>query len=112
VDLAAAGLARALPRRLERDAQRLASAAAALPRSGARHIERQADRSALMAARLTDLSPLGILARGYAVCYDEAGRRVLRSARGLTPGDRLKVRMHDGVAGCRVEDVEREDLLA
>ena len=33
-----------------------------------------------VAARLGDLSPLGILARGYAVCYAEDGTRVVRSA--------------------------------
>jgi exodeoxyribonuclease VII large subunit len=81
----------------------------ALPRAGGTAVARHRDRAGLLAARLEDLSPLGILARGYAVCYDESGRRVVRSAGELSEGDRVLVRLHEGAAGCRVESIEMEN---
>ncbi|HEX9093173.1 MAG TPA: exodeoxyribonuclease VII large subunit, partial [Coriobacteriia bacterium] len=108
LDLASSALARALPQRLTRERERTASAADALPRAAARSAARHREHASLLAARLEDLSPLGILGRGYAVCYDESGTHVVRSARELNPGDLVRVRLHEGIAGCRVEDVERE----
>ncbi len=60
-----------------------------------------------MAARLEDLSPLAILGRGYAVCYEEDGT-VLRSAADVAPGDRVDVRLAEGTLGCIVESVGSE----
>jgi exodeoxyribonuclease VII large subunit len=80
----------------------------ALPRAVQVAMSRQRERAAMFAARLQDLSPLGILARGYAVCYDESGRRVVRSAREIAPGDVLHLRLNEGSVGCRVEDVRTE----
>lgn len=108
LDLAAQGLGRALPARVATERERAGVAARALPRAATVALERHRERAALMAARLEDLSPLGILARGYAVCYDESGSRVVRSARDVVPGDRIRVRLHEGSAGCRIEDIEME----
>ncbi len=108
VDGAAGALARALPLRLERDAARIARTSEALTRLGLRVTERPGDRLALAAARLEDLSPLSILKRGYAVCYDETGTRVVRSAADLTPGERVRVRLERGRADCTVDTVEAE----
>ncbi|MDO8915737.1 MAG: exodeoxyribonuclease VII large subunit [Coriobacteriia bacterium] len=107
-DSAAAGLARALPLRVARDRERLQLASRELPRAASTVTARQQERARLLAARLEDLSPLGILARGYAVCYDESGRRVVRSAGDVSPGDRVRVRLHQGLAGCLVESVDVE----
>jgi exodeoxyribonuclease VII large subunit len=106
LDMAASSLHRALPRRLELDRERLGAVQASLPMAAAHAGARSRDRLGLAAARLEDLSPLGILARGYAVCYDGSGERVVRSASDLRPGDRVRVRLHEGLAGCLVEDVE------
>jgi len=108
LDLAVAGLARALPLRVARERERLESGGRALPRAASAAVTRQQDRARLLAARLEDLSPLGILARGYAVCYDESGRRVVRSAAELAAGEMVRVRLHEGAAGCRVEYIEQE----
>jgi exodeoxyribonuclease VII large subunit len=108
IDSAAAGLARALPIRVARERERLTLARRELPRAASTASARQQDRVRLLAARLEDLSPLGILARGYAVCYDESGRRVVRSAGDVSAGDRVRVRLHQGVAGCLVESVDAE----
>jgi exodeoxyribonuclease VII large subunit len=108
LDLAAAGLARALPAAIARDRERMSVTERALPRAVQVAMSRQRERAAMFAARLQDLSPLGILARGYAVCYDESGRRVVRSAREIAPGDVLHLRLNEGSVGCRVEDVRTE----
>ena len=48
-----------------------------------------------LAGRLDALSPLRVLARGYAVAFDERGH-ALKSAAQVQPGERLRVRLHDG----------------
>ena len=107
LDAAAAGLPRALPGRLARDRSRLDAAGVRLTGSASRSLERFGADLRLAASRLEDLSPLGILARGYAVCYAEDGA-VLRSSNELDPGDRVLVRLHHGAAGCLVESVSNE----
>lgn len=47
------------------------------------------------AARLHALSPLGVLARGYAIATTGEGRAI-RSALELRPGERVKIRVHEG----------------
>lgn len=108
LDAASAGLTRALPARIQLAAGRLAAVEARLAPAGARTLERARERSARLAARISDLSPLGILSRGFAVCYAEDGRTVVRSSSEISPGDRVKVRLHEGAAACLVERVESE----
>jgi exodeoxyribonuclease VII large subunit len=47
------------------------------------------------AGQLDALSPLRVLARGYAVAFDERGRALTRAAQ-ARPGERLRVRLHEG----------------
>lgn len=108
LDLAAEALARALPGVLTRDAARLDLAVHRLKAGGTRAYERAEERAGRMAARLEDLSPLAILARGYAVCFDVAHGRVVRSSAELGPGDRVRVRLGRGSAGCVVETTEED----
>ena len=57
-------------------------------------------------ARLTTLGPAATLARGYAIVQrvtDDPVLPVLRSAGEVAPGDRLRVRVADGVVGATVE---------
>jgi len=46
-------------------------------------------------AKLNALSPLTVLSRGYGVIQDEAGR-LIRSVKGLEPGDKLVITVSDG----------------
>jgi exodeoxyribonuclease VII large subunit len=108
IDAAAAALGRALPAPLARDRARLASAAGRLAVSVSRAMERARTDLRHGAERLEDLSPLGILARGYAVCYAADGTTLVRSASTLSPGDRVRVRLHSGGAGCVVETITEE----
>jgi len=46
-------------------------------------------------AYLTQLSPTGVLARGYAIVED-ARRHILRSSAETSPGEHLRIRLHQG----------------
>ncbi|HEV8201605.1 MAG TPA: exodeoxyribonuclease VII large subunit [Candidatus Polarisedimenticolia bacterium] len=77
---------------------RLRAAVAAAAR-GARHrLERGADR-------LSALSPLAVLARGYAICTIPDGG-IVREARALAPGEPVRVHLHRGRMLCEVKEVD------
>jgi exodeoxyribonuclease VII large subunit len=49
------------------------------------------------AAQLEGLSPLAVLARGYALVWDGEGRRLVREASAVEVGEQVRVRLHEGV---------------
>ena len=55
-----------------------------------------------LAASLDAMSPLRVLARGYAIA-EKADGRAVRSVRDLAAGDRLRLRLADGRAQVLVE---------
>jgi exodeoxyribonuclease VII large subunit len=55
------------------------------------------------AARLDSLSPLAVLARGYAVCWNEDRTAIIRDAASVDPGDRVKVTLHRGELDAEVK---------
>jgi exodeoxyribonuclease VII large subunit len=57
------------------------------------------------AGRLDALSPLKVLARGYAVAFDERGHALTRAGQ-AAPGERLRIRLHEGELAAEV--LERE----
>lgn len=130
LDNAADRLARALPASIERDRARLSGVAdrmrAVLPRAvererahvaalqgrmavcGCSIVPRFEAEAGLAAARLHDLSPLAVLARGYAVARDGAGA-VVKSVGQVESGSRIDVAVADGEIACRVEGTRRID---
>lgn len=62
-------------------------------------IDRQNERISLAAGKLDSLSPLGVLARGYAIAFDGQGR-VIKRADDVSRGDRVRVRVSDGDIDC------------
>jgi len=54
------------------------------------------------AARLESLSPLAVLARGYAVCWNEDRTAIIRDAATIERGDRLHVKLERGELDCAV----------
>jgi exodeoxyribonuclease VII large subunit len=56
------------------------------------------------AARLQALSPLAVLARGYAIALHEPTGRALLRASDARSGDTLRLRLHDGQLRARVEE--------
>ena len=64
----------------------------------------QADaRLRVVAGRLDSLSPLAVLGRGYAVCWNADRTAVVRSAAAVSPGDRVRVTLHEGELACEVK---------
>ena len=59
---------------------------------------------ARLQAALSSLDPAAVLARGYSITYDEAGR-VLRDARSVAPGERLRTRVARGELESEVKKV-------
>jgi len=114
-----AALKSALERRPARDAARLVTAKkalAAFPRiaelarksdlaAGRRRqleeridraLERRAERLRECGEKLGLVNPFAILARGYAVAYREGAKSPLTAAAAVRPGERIRVRLHEG----------------
>jgi exodeoxyribonuclease VII large subunit len=66
-----------------------------------RHLGALRERLANDAGRLDALSPLAVLARGYAIATTAAGRAV-RDAREVSKGEKLTVRVHKGALSVEV----------
>jgi exodeoxyribonuclease VII large subunit len=60
-------------------------------------------------ARLESLSPLAVLGRGYAVCWNATRTTVIRDAGTLRPGDHVRVTLHRGEIHCDVADISDTD---
>ena len=54
------------------------------------------------AARLDALSPLAVLGRGYAVCWNEDRTAIIRDASTVATGERVHVRLERGELDCNV----------
>jgi exodeoxyribonuclease VII large subunit len=52
------------------------------------------------------LSPLATLSRGYAIAWESPGRRVLRDASSVKPGERIEIQLHKGRIHAEVERTE------
>jgi exodeoxyribonuclease VII large subunit len=63
-------------------------------------------RAGGLAGRVHALSPLAVLGRGYAVCWDDRRTRIIRAARTVPVGDTVRVTLAEGELRCRVEGSE------
>ncbi|MCE2543388.1 MAG: exodeoxyribonuclease VII large subunit [Acidobacteria bacterium] len=63
-------------------------------------------RLRVAAGRLETLSPLGVLARGYAVCWNAERSAIIRDAAKVTAGEEVHVTLHSGALDCTVTRVE------
>jgi exodeoxyribonuclease VII large subunit len=93
---------RDLRRRLAAVRSRLAGANSTLAAAAGVSRHRRQSRLSSLAGRLGNLSPLAVLARGYAVCWNADRTAIIRSASGVAPGDRVHVTLHDGEIDCDV----------
>ena len=84
--------------RLEREVARLEEKLKALAR---RALAARRHRYEGLTARLDALSPLKVLARGYAVAFDERGHALLQAAQ-VRAGERVRVRLHEGELSAQV----------
>jgi exodeoxyribonuclease VII large subunit len=95
-----------LRRRLARIRTRLGAADGALQRTAAAVKHRGAHRLATLAGRLENLSPLAVLNRGYAVCWNEERTMIVRDAAAVAPRTRVRVTLARGELHCEVRDHE------
>jgi exonuclease VII large subunit len=69
-----------------------------------RRVDRRRARLRELMRRLDALSPLAVLARGFAVAYREGAKRPILAAQDVAVGERLRVRLHQGELGVIVRD--------
>ncbi|MBI3651913.1 MAG: exodeoxyribonuclease VII large subunit [Acidobacteria bacterium] len=62
-------------------------------------LDRDRERLAIAMGKLHSLSPLAVLARGYALAFDQQGR-IIKRADKIQQGERLRVRLADGEIDC------------
>ena len=89
-------------RRLEAARTRLVAADGRLDAALDRRCEHARRRLAETSGRLEALSPLGVLGRGYAICWRGDRKTIVRDASTVSVGDDLVVGLHRGRLDCTV----------
>jgi len=91
-----------LRRRLASVRTRLVAGEGRLAASIARRRHAAASQLGAITAKLESLSPLAVLARGYAVCWNGDRTEVIRDAAAVNIGDRVTVTVQRGELSCEV----------
>ena len=90
-------------RRLASVRARLDAAGTRLAVAARRRLDGARARLGTLSARIESLSPLAVLARGYAVCWNADRTRIIRNASAVAPGEDVRVRLHTGELFCEVK---------
>ena len=93
-----------LRRRVNELQQRVDDLAQRLARTMRHALERKQAQRDTQIAKLDALSPLAVLAKGYAICRNAATLRPVKRAADANVGDALLVRMFDGELRCEVRE--------
>jgi exodeoxyribonuclease VII large subunit len=96
-----------LRRHLAASRGRLTTADERLRASAVRSRDRADSRFRVLAGRLNTLSPLAVLARGYAVCWNADRTAIIRRAASVGAGERVRVTLHEGELACEVLPPDR-----
>lgn len=91
-----------LRRRFATSRGRLTTVDGRLRAAAIRGRERADSRFRVLAGRLNTLSPLAVLARGYAVCWNADRTAIIRSASSVGAGEQVRVTLHEGELACEV----------
>jgi exodeoxyribonuclease VII large subunit len=78
-----------------------------LRRAMALHLRHRGEQLAAAAGRLDALSPLAVLARGYAIVFSEESSRAVRQVDDLEPGDLVNIRFAEGRARAEIKEVNK-----
>jgi exodeoxyribonuclease VII large subunit len=95
--------ARDLRRHLATIRGRLEAAEGRLTSAVRRTQDQAGARVTALTGRLDSLSPLAVLARGYAVCWNDDRSAIVRTASAVAAGDTVRVTLHDGELRCEVK---------
>jgi exodeoxyribonuclease VII large subunit len=93
-------------RKLREDQQRLDELSVDLLRRLGDRLRDCRNRLAHQAGRLSALSPLAVLERGYSITHKLPGERIVKDAAELAAGDLVRITFALGQARCRVEEKE------
>ena len=88
-------------------AARLAAAQSRLAGTIRRVAYARRTRLVALASRLDALSPLAVLARGYAVCWNADRTAIITDATSVATGQSVRVTLHRGELGCEVTNTTR-----
>ncbi len=88
---------------VEQNAMRLDYLTRAFTAQATRRLEAAKTLLSAKAAALDAMSPLKVLARGYAIPMNETGG-VVHTVHAVQTGDKLQLRMQDGTVQCTVDD--------
>ena len=91
-----------LRRRFAANRGRLTTADQRLQAAALRARERADTRFRVLAGRLSTLSPLAVLGRGYAVCWNADRTAIVRDASSVRPGEQVRVTLQHGEIACQV----------
>ncbi|HOI16896.1 MAG TPA: exodeoxyribonuclease VII large subunit, partial [Geobacteraceae bacterium] len=83
---------------------------AAMEKAMLRIIDASREAAAVNAARLSALSPLATLERGYSIARHLPAGEIIRDSRRLCRGDRIGLTFRRGSACCVVESSEEESV--
>ena len=89
-------------RRVEEEQMRLAGLESRLLTAMKQSAGQREAQLALMCGKLDSLSPLAVLARGYALATAEQDGRVVRRTEDVATGERIYVRLQEGQLHCEV----------
>jgi exodeoxyribonuclease VII large subunit len=95
-------------RRLAGIRGRLGNADERLRAAGVRGRERADSRFRVLAGRLETLSPLAVLARGYAVCWNADRTAIVRRSTDVAVGERVCVTLQEGEIECDVQAARKQ----
>jgi len=93
-------------KRIEEGAQAVDELGERLGRTIARRLARGEERLAGLIGRLEAANPAMVLKRGYAIATKAATGELLKSARQVREGERVKLRLHEGELLCAVEEAK------
>ncbi|MBE6685612.1 MAG: exodeoxyribonuclease VII large subunit [Ruminococcaceae bacterium] len=96
-----------LQRKCDTKRSRLTEICANLSSSVRLKLEADKRRYIMLASKLEALDPMSILSRGYSAVFDNDGR-LIKSVEGVEEGQRLNVKMADGVISASVESKRSE----
>ena len=95
-----------LGRRLGRFRTRLEAGRVILPAAIYRLNRERRAQLQTTTSRLTALSPLAVLSRGYAVCWTADHSAIVQDAADVTVGQEVRVTLHRGELACEVKKAE------